>query len=394
MERVEHSSKGTTVIRSAWKRSVVGGLIAALALAGCTAQDAVEEVDEAEPFVEEQEEVVPDVPRHPLTGVEVPAGSVTGPAIMAKIDHENRPYVNLHRADIVWQQLIPQNGTRFIAIWHSDVPDSVSYVRSFRPHDYTMASPFGGVLASTGLFSGVLPYLDALSGAGVQNVVWDYRGPEDRDLWRNTGKPYSAASSIEFAAADAQEQFGSLAAPVQYFNYLSDPAETTAVAKGEPATNVTVYFADAEKQGRNNYLVSKWEWDPADNVYKKVFLNGEPVLSETRDWVSGQTCGECVQLSATNLVVMSVEHDDIVGQPTARFTDGATGPAWVATGGQILKVNWTSGAIGVPFEFTDRDGDPVTLAPGQTWIMVFPGDASGPIITRSGGPGAGSISFD
>ena len=377
------------MIKSSWKRGVVGGLIAALALAGCTAQDVDDDIDEAAPVVEVPEEAAPDVPRHPLTGVEVPEGSVTGPAVMAKMDHENRPYVNLHRADIVWQQVIPQNGTRFIAIWHTDVPESVSYVRSFRPHDYTMASPFGGLLASTGLFSGVVPYLDALSAAGVQNVVWDYRGPDDRDLWRNTGKPYAAASSIEFAAAAAQEQFAQLAPPVQYFNYVSDPAETTAVAKGETATNVTAYFSQSTS---NNYMVSKWEWDAANSVYKKVFVNGEPVLSETRDWVSGQTCDECVQLSATNLVVMSVEHDDIVGQPTARFTDGATGPAWVATGGKILKVNWASGAVGQPFVFTDRDGDPVTLAPGNTWILVFPGDASTARTAGWGGPG--SIDFD
>jgi hypothetical protein len=377
------------VIRSALNRGVVGALIVAVALVGCTAQPPEPDVEDSAPVVEVPEEAVPEIPRHPLTGFEVAEGSVTGPAVMAKIDHENRPYVNLHRADIVWQQVIPQNGTRFIAIWHSDMPESVSYVRSFRPHDYTMASPFQGILASTGLFSGVVPYLDALTAAGVKNVVWDYRGPDDRDLWRNTGKPYAAASSIEFAAAAAQEQFSELPPPIQYFNYVSDPAQATAPSKGEPANNVTALFSQSTT---NNYMVSKWEWDTTESVYKKVFVNGEPVLSETRDWVSGQTCGECVQISATNLVVLSVEHDDIVGQPTARFTDGATGPAWVATGGKILKVNWASGAVGQPLVFTDRDGDPVTLAPGNTWILVYPGDASTARTAGWGGPG--SIVFD
>lgn len=379
--------KGTPMKKFA-KRAVIGGLVAALALAGCTAQPE-EEVEESVPVVEVPEEVTPDVPRHPLTGVEVAEGSVTGPAVMAKIDHENRPYVNLHRADIVWQQLIPQNGTRFLAIWHTDVPETVSYVRSFRPHDYTMASPYGGLLASTGLFSGVVPFLEALSSAGVRNVVWDYRGPEDRDLWRNTGKPYAAASSIEFAAKAAQAQFSDLAAPVQYFNYVSELGETTAMQKGEAAQNVTAYFSESTT---NNYLISKWEWDAADGVYKKFFVNGDPVLSDTVDWVSGQSCGECVQVSARNLVVLSVEHDDAVGQPTARFTDGATGPAWVASGGNILKVNWQSGAIGEPLQFTDRDGDPVTLAPGNTWVLVFPGDAS--TARTAGWGGAGSIVFE
>jgi hypothetical protein len=252
-----------------------------------------------------------------------------------------------------------------------------------------MASPFGGILASTGLFSGVVPYLDALDNAGVKNVVWDYRGPDDRDLWVNTAKPYSAASSIEFLAADAQGQFGDLAAPPQYFNYESDIADTTAMRKGEPATNVTAYFSQSTT---NNYMTSKWEWDAAEGVYKKVFVNGEPVLSDSVDWKTGGACGECQQITAENLVVISVEHDDVAGQPTARFTDGAVGPAWISTGGKTLKVNWQSGAIAEPITLTDRDGEPVTLVPGKTWILVYPGDASSARTAGWGGPG--SIAFD
>lgn len=372
------------MVKSVWKRGVVGGLIAALALAGCTAEDD-EVVEESTPVVEVPEEAPVDVPRHPLTGIEVAEGSVTGPAVMAKIDHENRPYVNLHRADIVWQQLIPQNGTRFLAIWHSDVPESVSYVRSFRPHDYTMAAPYGGILASTGLFSGVLPFLEALDLAGVQNIVWDYRGPEDRDLWRNTGKPYAAASSIEFAAAAAQEQFATLAPPQQYFDYVSDIAETSAMIAGQDATTITVHFGESTT---NNYTTSKWVWNAAEGVYNKVFINGDPVLSDTVDWESGQSCGECVQLSAHNLVVLRVPHDDSVGQPTARFVAGDNGRAYISTGGKTLEATWQSGAVGEPIRLFDDAEQPVTLAPGKTWVLVFPSSRSTAQTAGWDGPGS------
>ena len=373
------------MIRSAWKRGVVGGVIVALALAGCTAQEPEPEVEEAAPVVEVPEEAIPEVPRHPLTGFEVAEGSVTGPAVMAKIDHENRPYVNLHRADIVWQQLIPQNGTRFLAIWHSDMPETVSYVRSFRPHDYTMAAPYGGILASTGLFSGVLPFLDALDQAGVRNVVWDYRGPDDRDLWRNTGKPYLAASSIEFASAAAQEQFSTLAPPRQYFQYVSDLADTSAMVSGESATSITVHFGESKT---NNYTTSKWEWDPVDSAYKKVFINGEPVYSDNVDWVSGQQCGDCVQLFAHNLVVLRVPHDDSVGQPTARFVAGDDGRAFVSSGGKTLKATWRSGLVGEPIQLLDEEGNPVKLVPGKTWVLVFPSSRSTAQTAGWNGPGS------
>jgi len=374
------------VMQSTWKKTVVVSLFSALILAGCVAQEEVGEIDDSAPVVEAPEPVAVEVPRHPLTGEEIVAGSVTGPAIMAKIDHENRPHLALHRADQVWQQVIPQTGTRYLAVWHSDVPDAVGYVRSFRPHDYTMASPYGGVLSSTGLFQGVVPYLDALSAAGVKNVVWDYRGPEDRDLWRNTGKPYAAASSVEFAAKAAQEQFSTLAPPQQYFNYVSEVAETTAMVNGDTATSVTIYFSESTT---NNYMTSKWEWDPIEGVYRKVFVNGEPVYSDNLEWDSSQNCQECVQLTATNLIVLRVPHDDAVGQPTARFVNGEDGPAWVSTGGKTVKVEWRSGPVGKPIRLKGSDGD-VTLAPGKTWIMVYPGPRS-TADTTAGWGGQGSF---
>ncbi len=73
------------------RRFAALGVIAALTLTGCARADEEIQVDESEPVAEETQEEVVDVPRHPLTGVEVAEGSVTGPAIMAKIDHENRP---------------------------------------------------------------------------------------------------------------------------------------------------------------------------------------------------------------------------------------------------------------------------------------------------------------
>lgn len=347
--------------------------VSVVVMTGCARPDEPVEVEETEPVAEEQVEEVVEPSRHPLTGEEVAEGSVTGPAVMAKIDHENRPYVNLHRADIVIQQMIPQNGTRFIAVFHSDVPDQIGYVRSFRPHDLYMASPFQGVLASSGMFALVVPFWEDTSDAGVTQYVWDYRTAEDRDLWSTVDKNYAMASSVLFAAAEAQAANSTLAPPQQYFDYVSDPAEATAVAQGVDVTNFTTYFSES---ATNNYVTSVWDWNATSGLFEKTFINGEPVLVES---------GE--QLAVTNLVAISVEHDDFVGQPTARLLNGG-GSAWVATGGKVLDdVDWESGALTEPVRLT-KGGEPVKLAPGKTWFMIFPGDASTARTAAWGGPGS------
>ncbi|AVG24646.1 DUF3048-like lipoprotein [Pontimonas salivibrio] len=360
--------------RVALRRFVALSVVAALTLVGCARPDEPVEVEESAPAEEQVEEVI-EPPRHPLTGEEVVEGSVTGPAVMAKIDHENRPYVNLHRADIVIQQLIPQNGTRFIAIFHSDVPDQIGYVRSFRPHDLYMASPFQGLLASSGMFALVVPFWEDTEAAGVRQYVWDYRTAEDRDLWSTVDKNYAMASSVLFAAADAQAANATLAPPQQYFEYVSDPAEASAAA-GTPVSNFTTYFSES---ATNDYVTSVWEWNATTGFFEKNFINGDPVSVES---------GE--QLAVTNLVAISVEHDDFVGQPTARMLNGG-GSAWVATGGKVIEADWEGGALTEPITLTSG-GEPVKLAPGKTWFMIFPGDASTARTAAWGGPG--SVSYE
>lgn len=359
--------------RVALRRFIALSVVASLTLVGCARPDEPVEVEESAP-TEEQEEVAEPI-RHPLTGEEVMEGSVTGPAVMAKIDHENRPYVNLHRADIVIQQLIPQNGTRYIAVYHSDVPDQIGYVRSFRPHDLYMASPFQGLLASSGMFALVVPFWEDTEAEGVRQYVWDYRTEEDRDLWSTVDKDYANASSVLFAAADAQAANATLEPPQQYFDYVSDPAESS-VAAGTPVSNFTTYFSESET---NNYVTSVWEWNASTGLFEKNFINGEPVEVES---------GE--QLAVTNLVAISVEHDDFVGQPTARMPNGG-GSAWVASGGKVIEADWEGGAVTEPISLTSG-GEPVTLAPGKTWFMIFPGDASTAQTASWGGPG--SVSYE
>ena len=365
------------------RRFVALGIVAALTLTGCAREDEELEVDESSPVAEEGVEGEAGVPRHPLTGFPVDEGSVTGPAIMAKVDHENRPYVNLHRADMVFQQLIPQNGTRYLAIWHSDVPEEIGYVRSFRPHDLYMASPFQSVLASSGMFALVVPFYEDLSDAGVLQYVWDYRDEEDRDLWSTVDKAYAAASSVTFAAKEAQTRNASVAPPEQYFEYGNSVEESSAGVNGQAVSQFITYFSQSTT---NDYMTSVWNWNASTGQFEKTFVNGDPVVSvdvPLGDASSG------TQLAVTNLVAISVEHDDFVGQPTARLLNGG-GSAWVATGGKVIEADWEGGAIGEKITLTSG-GEAVKLAPGKTWVMVFPGDASTARTAGWGGPG--SVSY-
>jgi hypothetical protein len=93
----------------------------------------------------------------PLTGVKYEESTeqakvLTRASVACKIDNSEaaRPQLNLNRTDIVFDEMVEGGLTRFVAIWHSDQPDAVGPVRSIRPMDPDIISPFGGIVCYSG----------------------------------------------------------------------------------------------------------------------------------------------------------------------------------------------------------------------------------------------------
>ena len=124
--------------------------LSSLVLSGCAAEAILEPLDEP---VIVAEEVIIDVPRHPLTGVELGSSVVSGPSIAVKIDNTSsgRPQVGIASADIVYEELVEGGVTRYLAVFHTTIPDEVGPVRSGRPQDAGLVPSYDGIF----VFSGV-----------------------------------------------------------------------------------------------------------------------------------------------------------------------------------------------------------------------------------------------
>src|SRR5690625_456544 len=111
-----------------------------------------------------------DIPTWPLTGE--PYDGELGPVLSVKIENSPgaRPQGGLERADIVWEQLVEGGMTRFVAMFHSDVPEAIGPVRSVRPMDAAIAGQVGGGLAFSG---GQAEYQAKISAAGVSLISHD-----------------------------------------------------------------------------------------------------------------------------------------------------------------------------------------------------------------------------
>jgi len=131
-------------MRTSLRNGLVLFALSSLALSGCAAEAVIEPLDESGTVTEE---AFVDVPRHPLTGVELGSTVVSGPSVAVKIDNTSsgRPQVGIASADIVYEELVEGGVTRYLAVFHTTIPDEVGPVRSGRPQDAGIVPSYDGI---------------------------------------------------------------------------------------------------------------------------------------------------------------------------------------------------------------------------------------------------------
>lgn len=286
----------------------------------------------------------------PLRGTSADAAALAHPSLAVKIDNhdEARPQIALNRSDIVFEELVEGGLTRYVAIWHADVPDEVGPVRSIRPMDPDIASPFGGIIAYSG---GQEQFVEMMMATPLLNLVFDY---DDTGLFfRADERP--GPHDVILSAAEAVSRNAELAPPPVQFSYgAADPPAAPAFA-ATSTSRIDLVFSDAR--------FPSWEWDAAASVWLRS-QEGAPDLEES---------GERVR--ASNVVTLRVGIDDSYDEVPKTVMIG-TGEAWVSVAGRTAHGTWAKDAANSPITLTADDGSPLRLAPGNTWVELVPEDGS------------------
>jgi hypothetical protein len=288
----------------------------------------------------------------PLTGLPFGDENLNRPSLAAKVDNHPaaRPQLALDRADIVFEELVEGGLTRYVAIWHSDLPPEIGPVRSVRPMDPEIVSPFGGILAYSG---GQQRFVEAMLRTPVESAIHGQSNVNDF-FYRSPDKV--APHNVIVRAVELVANFGDKAPPKQQFAYSTDPALATAVTSGDEVASFTARFSSFQAPG--------WEWSAGDGVFLRSQTNGAADVA-----LSGQRIG------ATNVVSIFVDIQVIQDIPTTFLVGSGSG--FVATGGHIVAVTWSKTSPEAVIELRDSAGQEVTLAPGITWVELLPAPGSG-----------------
>lgn len=286
----------------------------------------------------------------PLRGTIRSADAPTRPSLAAKIDnHANaRPQIALNRSDIVFEELVEGGITRYLAVWHSDMPDELGPVRSIRPMDPDIVSPFGGIIAYSG---GQDRFVDLMEAAPVVNLVFDF---DDTGLfWRADDR--LSPHDVILDVTEAERRNADLPPPPMQFSYGTANPLAADELRSRETTSIDIRFSDERSPS--------WSWDAQSRVWLRS-QEGAPDL---------EASGE--QVSATNVVTMRVQIDWSDGEVPRTVLIGS-GEATVSSGGRTAEGIWAKPAADEPIALTGADGSLLRLAPGNTWIELVPTDGS------------------
>jgi hypothetical protein len=291
---------------------------------------------------------VADGLRMPLSGM--PTDDVPQrPALLVKVSNspEARPQTGLEIADLVFEEVTEGGVTRFLAAYHSRLPEVVGPVRSARPVDVQLISGFG--------YPGF-----AYSGARDEVRSMLARAPavalteSGRGFFRDHGTFASHPVAPHNLFLRADEALGEVAdagaRPLGDVGLTFDeqPPTTTDAATG---ATIDIPMSDS--------FTTTWTFDEEDGTYRR-----------RQNGTDSQVTGDG-RIAATNVVVLDVRH--YLGASGYPETDVVgSGPGLVLRDGSRHAVTWSKGDDTVPLLLHHVGDDPAAfpLKPGSTWIHL------------------------
>jgi hypothetical protein len=282
-------------------------------------------------------------PVAPLTGLPDPNVDARGrPALEVKVDNTPpaRPQAGLDTADVVFEEVVEGEITRFLAIFNSTLPDTVGPIRSVRATDPNLAWPLGGVFAYSG---GAAPNVELLRQAPVNAI--DETGAGSA-MFRERGR--GAPLNLFGRPAELIAKGGQPVPPPTLFRYLAGNEQSP----GDPATAARIGFAAG--------FDPTYSYDAPSRTWKRSY-GLTPFTS-----ASGQ------QIAPANVVVQFTNYEGGAGNPTAEGITVGEGDVWVFTDGKVVKGRWTRPAKEQPAKYVDAAGKTIKLLPGRTWVHLLP----------------------
>lgn len=272
------------------------------------------------------------------------------------IDNEGTrvlPQGGLNMAQIVYEVIVEGGLTRLMPVFWGTEPEMIGPVRSARDYflDYSME------------YDAIYVHYGGSPQAGkdipkfkINEIDGLYLGPDVFwDLTKDRGNWQDSYTSMEKLKAYALKKKFSETASVE-FPFIYNLTEVTPEA-GNIASVITLKYPS---------MTSKYEYDSNTGLYKR-FRYGKEHMERVSE----------KQFEAKNIIVQFVPNYDIKGDKAGRqeMNTIGSGKGYFITNGRVIDLKWSKESRRAQTKYSDKDGNPILLNRGQTWIQIMPVNA-------------------
>ncbi|MEK5078319.1 DUF3048 domain-containing protein [Solibacillus sp. FSL W7-1436] len=338
------------------KRSIfMLALLGITLTAGCSDKEQTEEpvveIEETEVeediIVAEAEEILPFVT--PFTGERVAEEATMRPILATINNHpQARPQSGLAQADVVYEMLAEGDVTRFLALYQSELPESIGPIRSARSYFVDIAKGLDAFYIAHGYSPEAKSMLERRVVDNINGMHYDgtyFKRSSTRVAPHNS---YISGENVKAGA----EKTGTSLLYQKKVSYPFYEAEDN-VKIGITANEVSM------KYNNSGSFNSQYVYNAETNQYKRYSANVETIDYETN---------ESIELA--NILFFEMPHRIVDNAGRREITITGGGNAYVAQAGMIREVKWKN-ADGL-LVAVEEDGSEVKLVQGKTWIHFVP----------------------
>lgn len=290
---------------------------------------------------------------NPLTGLSMPENAVNNRPIAIMINnlHSGQPLLGVADADILYECPTEGGITRILGVFKdpSNVP-AIGSVRSSRPYFINIAKGLGAIYFHLGgsthayeiLKSGYIDSIDLIKG----QFMW-----RDQSRLKNLGLEHSALTSGE-KIKEGIKAYGYRTQLNSDYSYPQKFGENSQVLSGSDAKNVNVTFSGYKNTiftydyQNQTYLISQFKKPQMDDNIKKQ--NSKPNII-------------LMDIYAQNIDNTELLKLDIIGKGTGKYISH----------GKCIDITWSRSNDNSPFEFFAKDGKPLIMLPGKSYVCLL-----------------------
>ncbi|HEX5797927.1 MAG TPA: DUF3048 domain-containing protein [Candidatus Saccharimonadales bacterium] len=279
-----------------------------------------------------------------LTGVEIPIKlnkrHVT--SVMIENSPDARPQSGLYNAGVVFEAIAEGGITRFNALYLEDRPGYIGPIRSVRPYYVDLMLPFDAAFVHAGG-----------SGDGLAKVA----RLKVKDIDHGANAAAFQRISSRFAPHNLYSSMDALDKVSKRRGYKKSTFESWPRHKKEsPAEKVNA--------GNINFSISgplydvRYDYDKNSNSYKRI-MAGRPHVDEKAK--------KQIKPKVVIALIMKYHNNGIYSV----YKTTGSGDMFVFQNGTVTKGTWNKSGSKSQFKFTDKEGEPILLNPGQTWVTLL-----------------------